>query len=73
MKKTTKKSKDTPKIELTGKMISFICSIAAVIMCLLALVIKFFARENIDIVWFILLLSNISILFANINIAKLKK
>lgn len=73
MAKTTKKSQETPKIELSGKLISFICSIAAVIMCLLALVVKFFARENIDITWFVLLLTNVSVLFANINIAKLIK
>lgn len=75
MVKSTKKSKteSNPKVELSGKLLSFICSVAAIIMCFLALVVKFFAKEPIDIVWFILLLSNISILFANINIAKLKK
>lgn len=75
MAKSTKKSTkpQSEKVELSGKLLSFICSIAAIIMCLLALVVQLFAKEPIDITWFILLLSNVSILLANINIAKLKE
>ena len=74
MTKSSKKTPTTPpKVELSGKLISFICSVAAIIVCILALIIKFFSRDDIDITWFVLLLTNISVLFANINLAKINK
>lgn len=69
----SKKAQNKNTFGLGNKQISLICSIAATLMCLLAIIIELFSRENISLAWFVLLLTNLSIVLTNFDLSKLLK
>lgn len=69
----SKKTQTKGMFGLGNKQISLICSLAATLMCLLAIVIELFSKDNISLAWFVLLLTNLSIVLTNFDLSKLLK